>query len=136
MGFNQRQARLGLRASAGNIDQAVQHIMQRKEGRGVGSFFFFLLSLSLIFLFSPTEKIQIFFKLKTNKYINSWLFLSYSISDTHYVIHVFVFFLVVMTMGFNQRQARLGLRASAGNIDQAVQHIMQRKEVRGSNFMV
>ena len=52
------------------------------------------------------------------------------------IIHVFVFFLVVMTMGFNQRQARLGLRASAGNIDQAVQHIMQRKEVRGSNFMV
>lgn len=34
----------------------------------------------------------------------------------------------VMTMGFNQREARLGLRASAGNIDQAVQHIMQRKE--------
>lgn len=34
----------------------------------------------------------------------------------------------VMTMGFTQREARLGLRASAGNVDQAVQHIMQRKE--------
>jgi hypothetical protein len=45
------------------------------------------------------------------------------------------FFLVVMTMGFNQRQARLGLRASAGNIDQAVQHIMQRKEVRGITLL-
>ncbi|CAG2225683.1 unnamed protein product [Mytilus edulis] len=34
----------------------------------------------------------------------------------------------VMTMGFNEREARLGLRASAGHIEQAVQHIMQRKE--------
>ena len=34
-----------------------------------------------------------------------------------------------MTMGFNEREARLGLRAAAGNPDQAVQHIMQRREV-------
>ncbi|VDI18110.1 Hypothetical predicted protein [Mytilus galloprovincialis] len=34
----------------------------------------------------------------------------------------------VMTMGFNEREARLGLRASAGHIEQAVAHIMQRKE--------
>jgi len=46
-------------------------------------------------------------------------------------LYMYLFFLVVMTMGFTQREARLGLRASAGNIDQAVQHIMQRKEVRG-----
>lgn len=34
----------------------------------------------------------------------------------------------VMTMGFNEREARLGLRAAAGHPDQAVQHIMQRRE--------
>lgn len=42
---------------------------------------------------------------------------------------VILFVISVMTMGFNEREARLGLRASAGHIEQAVQHIMQRKEV-------
>jgi len=39
-----------------------------------------------------------------------------------------------MMMGFSESEARLGLRACQGDIQRAVAHIVQRREVRGHDF--
>jgi len=39
--------------------------------------------------------------------------------------------MLVMMMGFSESEARLGLRACQGDIQRAVAHIVQRREVRG-----
>jgi len=39
-----------------------------------------------------------------------------------------------MMMGFSESEARLGLRACQGDIQRAVAHIVQRREVRGHDL--
>jgi len=44
-----------------------------------------------------------------------------------YYVYIYI---AVMMMGFSQQEARLGLRACNGDIQQAVSYVMKRKEVR------
>jgi len=46
----------------------------------------------------------------------------------------YVICMSVMMMGFSESEARLGLRACQGDIQRAVAHIVQRREVRGHDF--
>ena len=48
----------------------------------------------------------------------------------------FLIYITVMSMGFSEGEARLGLRACEGNVQNAVAHIIKRREVGKPFFRV
>lgn len=41
-----------------------------------------------------------------------------------------IFYYTVMIMGFGEREGRLGLRATGGDVTKAIQHIIEKRKVR------
>lgn len=52
--------------------------------------------------------------------------------DVSLSLHLMMWFIlcVVMVMGFSEREGRLGLRATNGDMTKAIQHIIEKRKVR------
>lgn len=104
MGFTAMEARLGLRASGGNIDMALSHIMQQKE-----------------------EKKK---RLETEKAENEMKRLEKKLGKTANGDNVNVtFFKMIVSMGFSKGAAAAALRQTNNDISNALQVISDNPEL-------